>query len=123
MRWFGLNRKVALGPWIRPVLSLLAKGKTLRGSPLDPFGYLKVRREERELVDWYESLLDRVLPKLSATNLGTVKALCALPDGIRGYEHVKSQNIEQTKRRAAELQADLEAGRATPRVIPVAVSL
>lgn len=123
MRWFGLNRKVAMGPWIRPVLSVLAKGKALRGSPLDPFGYLKVRREERELITWYESLLDRVLPKVSATNMGTIKALCALPDGIRGYEHVKSQNVEQTKQKAGELLTDLEQGRGTPRVIPVAVSL
>ncbi|HCP77151.1 MAG TPA: hypothetical protein DIU11_05280, partial [Pusillimonas sp.] len=100
MRWFGLNRKVAMGSWIRPVLSILAKGKALRGSPLDPFGYLKVRREERQLIDWYESLLDEVLPKASVANFGTIKALCALPDGIRGYEHVKSQNVEQTKQRA-----------------------
>ncbi len=123
MRWFGLNRKVAMGSWIRPVLSVLAKGKALRGSPLDPFGYLKVRREERELITWYESLLDSVLPKVSATNMGTIKALCALPDGIRGYEHVKSQNVEQTKKKTEELLTDLEQGRGTPRVIPVAVSL
>jgi indolepyruvate ferredoxin oxidoreductase len=82
-----------------------------------------VRREERGLITWYESVLDSILPKVSTANMGTVKALCALPDSIRGYEHVKSQNIEQTKLRAQELQADLEKGQGTPRVIPVAVSL
>jgi indolepyruvate ferredoxin oxidoreductase len=43
-------RKRSFGPWLRPVLRLLAHGRHLRGTPLDPFGWSAERRLERGLV-------------------------------------------------------------------------
>ncbi|MGI6870621.1 DUF6537 domain-containing protein [Amycolatopsis sp. 3B14] len=36
LRALGLKRKIALGPWSRPVLRLLRAGRRLRGTPPRP---------------------------------------------------------------------------------------
>jgi indolepyruvate ferredoxin oxidoreductase len=51
LRALGREEKVALGRWARPGLRALARGKRLRGTPLDPFGHTEVRRLERQLRD------------------------------------------------------------------------
>ena len=103
VRGFGVKRKVAFGAWSRPLLVLLAKCKVIRGTIADPFGYLAVRREERELLHWYESLLDQALALYQAEDHEQAIALCGLPDGIRGYEHVKTKNIMEAKDKAKQL--------------------
>ena len=45
---------------MRPVLSTLAHGKALRGTPLDPFGSTEVRRLERALRDEYRAMVLRL---------------------------------------------------------------
>jgi indolepyruvate ferredoxin oxidoreductase len=47
LRSLGLTHKIAVGPWARPVLRLLAVGRRLRGTWLDPFGHTHIRRVER----------------------------------------------------------------------------
>jgi indolepyruvate ferredoxin oxidoreductase len=66
LRAAGVGHKIALGPAWRPVLRTLAKGRVLRGTPLDPFGMTRVRRLERALVDDYVELLGRLSATLSA---------------------------------------------------------
>lgn len=121
LRWFGLRRKVGLGPWVRPILSLLAAFKSIRGSIIDPFGYLAVRREERDLIDWYLDLVAFTMPLLTPQNQSQVHALLSLPDEIRGYESVKSANAVRTKAMADRLRAQIQLGKATlsRRVIPL----
>ncbi|MCI2809688.1 indolepyruvate ferredoxin oxidoreductase family protein [Eoetvoesiella caeni] len=119
LRWFGLHRKAELGPWIRPLLHGLSKLKFLRGTAIDPFGYLAVRREERELIRWYESVIDEALLKLNSSNFQTICALLSLPDEIRGYERIKTNNIREAKAKALHLKEQLNSGRFAPKGVSV----
>ena len=106
LRSLGFRRKMAFGPWIRPLLRLLAHGRFLRGTWLDPFGWLRSRREERALVRWYRDLVAAQLAQLSAKNLDEVEEILSAPRDIRGYEGVKRRSAERAKawvkRRLAE---------------------
>ena len=106
-RTLGLKRKVALGPWFTPVLRLMAKLRVVRGTPLDVFGRMPVRREEKALIGWYRELVEQVLRQLSLANWETAVALLSLPDGIRGYEDLKTRAIGEAKARAGTLLAQL----------------
>jgi indolepyruvate ferredoxin oxidoreductase len=66
LRAMGLSHKIAIGAWAAPLVRLLAKGKVLRGTALDPFGYTHVRRLERELSGEYVAAVDHVVAALYA---------------------------------------------------------
>ena len=103
LRALGLDRKIRFGPWFRPFLRLTARCKSLRGTAFDPFGYTAARREERALVAWYESLIERVLPILSPENYPEISELLRTPDEIRGYEQVKRRSVLGVKKKAGEM--------------------
>src|SRR5262249_51818106 len=65
LRTLGLRRKLRLGPWFTRPLQLLRRLKAWRGKPWDPFGYAKVRREERQLITWYRQTITQVLSHLN----------------------------------------------------------
>jgi len=88
-----------------PVFSLLRRLKFLRGTKLDIFGYTAERRTERGLIAEYEALVDEVLGRLATDNHALAVELAALPDGIRGYGHVKDANLEKVRRKWADLLA------------------
>jgi indolepyruvate ferredoxin oxidoreductase len=96
------KKKIAIGPWFRRPLKMLAAMKGLRGGPLDIFGRAKHRRMERELIGWYRDLISQVLEH----NHPRALEIAALPDQIRGYEQIKEASIAQAKKRAAELLAE-----------------
>ena len=101
LRSLGLKRKIQFGPWFRTPLKLLAAAKFLRGTPFDVFGYSQHRREERALIAWYRDLVEQVLKEEAAPELLT------LPEGIRGYEAIKTASIEKARRTATvERQPD-----------------
>ena len=95
----GVPRKRRYGPWIRPLLALLARLQGLRGTPFDMFGYTDERRRERQLIADYETLVDEVLATLAGT-LDVAVELAGLPASIRGYGHVKLANLEAAKAEA-----------------------
>jgi indolepyruvate ferredoxin oxidoreductase len=95
LRALGLSRKITIGGWARPAIRVLAKAKILRGTPLDPFGYARVRRLERTLPGEYLEAIDRVLPRLRAGNVDDIVALAELPDLVRGYEDLKLERIAE----------------------------
>jgi indolepyruvate ferredoxin oxidoreductase len=103
LRAMGLERKLELGPWFRPALAMLRTAKRLRGTPLDVFGYARVRREERALIGWYEGLVAQALGRLTPATHALVAEVAALPEGIRGYEEIKLRNVAVVKERAAKL--------------------
>jgi indolepyruvate ferredoxin oxidoreductase len=104
----GLNRKLELGGWFRPVLRLLVQMRRLRGSRFDPFGRTPVRRLERELVGWYEDLVDEILRELSPATHEAAVQLAGVPDRIRGYEQIKVRSAQAAReyvdRRRPELR-------------------
>src|SRR5690606_19332500 len=46
----GRPRKITLGPWLEPVMRILARGRRVRGTPLDVFGWQRERRMERQVL-------------------------------------------------------------------------
>ncbi len=108
LRALGLKKKLALGPWFRPVLRALAALRHLRGTPLDVFGLAELRRRERALIDWYERNLHVVLAGLAEGNFEEALAIARAPDGIRGYEQIKMRSIERVEREVAEARARFE---------------
>ncbi len=111
LRSLGLKRKLKIGAWFDPALGLLKRMKALRGSPLDPFGYAGVRREERGLVDWYRELVDAALDLLRPETHALVAEIAELPDLIRGYEEIKLSNAARARTRGEELLERLRAVR------------
>ncbi|WP_343602491.1 indolepyruvate ferredoxin oxidoreductase family protein [Roseateles sp.] len=89
----GRAKKVELGSWTFKALKTLAKFKGLRGGALDLFGRTEERRIERQLIRDYEALVDELLAGLSAEKLDLAIKLARLPEGIRGYGHVKLANV------------------------------
>jgi indolepyruvate ferredoxin oxidoreductase len=107
----GVPRKMTFGPWIFPVLRVLAKFKFLRGTAFDPFGYTAERKIERSLVGEYEALLDEIFARLTPENHHLAVGLAAIPDKIRGFGHVKLRHLKIAK---ADESALLEQFRASP---------
>ena len=107
LRALGLDSKLELGPWFTPVLAQLRKGKRLRGTKKDPFGYAKVRRVERELIKEYKGLVENLAGRVNESNTADAVALAALPDGIRGYEHIKLESVDVYHSDLARLKSKL----------------
>ena len=110
-RRLGRNRKIVVGPWFRPVFRILRMTRGLRATPLDPFARQASRIEERELVDWYRSLIDNAMAELRPSNHATAVELARLPDRIRGYEQVKHASALVAKERATKLLEQLHRPR------------
>jgi indolepyruvate ferredoxin oxidoreductase len=89
--------KKQYGPWMLSAFKLVAKMKFLRGSAFDVFGKTEERRTERALIGEYEALVRELLAGLKAENLPLAIELANLPDGIRGYGHVKENNLKAVR--------------------------
>jgi indolepyruvate ferredoxin oxidoreductase len=103
LRAMGRQKKIAFGPWIRPALRLLANGRILRGTPFDPFGYMAMRRTERQLRDSYRAMVLRLAGELTSASYGTAVAAAEAADLVRGYEDVKLANVARYRARLAQL--------------------
>jgi indolepyruvate ferredoxin oxidoreductase len=108
LRALGLRRKLTLGRWFVPALWILRHGKVLRGTPLDFFGYARVRRIERGLPAEYLALVNAALGQLTPDTLELALEAAASADIIRGYEQIKLQNIELFRAHACKLRTRLE---------------
>ncbi|WP_284614897.1 indolepyruvate ferredoxin oxidoreductase family protein [Aquabacterium humicola] len=118
----GRVRKLTFGPWLMRAMKLLARGRRLRGTALDPFGHTAERRLERQLIADYEALVDELLPELNAQTLPLALRLARLPEGIRGYGHVKLANAASVKAQWTDLLQRLRNGEPAPaKADPIAV--
>ncbi|WP_064574640.1 indolepyruvate ferredoxin oxidoreductase family protein [Cupriavidus gilardii] len=97
--------KRRFGPSTMTIFKVLARLKGLRGGPLDVFGKTEERRTERALIGEYRALLDELVAGLNAANHGTAVALASLPDDIRGFGHVKANNLKAARSRWQTLLA------------------
>jgi indolepyruvate ferredoxin oxidoreductase len=107
LREWGLEKKLALGPWFTPGLRALRAMKGLRGTPLDPFGHAEVRRIERALPGEYRDAIKAALGSLTAENHVQVVALAELPDMVRGYEGIKLDNVRRYREALREVSGRL----------------
>jgi indolepyruvate ferredoxin oxidoreductase len=106
LRALGLQRKLSLGTWFDGVFRLLVALRRLRGTALDPFGYGKVRRVERALVDEYRGMVERVLRDLTPDRYERAVRVARLPDLVRGYEDVKLRSVRRFHEEARALGAE-----------------
>ena len=106
----GRPLKREFGPWLERPLRFMAKLKSLRGTPLDVFGYTAERKMERGLISQYEADMREVLPKLTDSTREAIVALAALPLQIRGFGPVKQANEAKAAKRREELLGVIRAG-------------
>jgi indolepyruvate ferredoxin oxidoreductase len=104
----GEPRKITFGPWMLTFMKALARMKRLRGTPLDPFGYGKDRRLERQLIEDYIATMRRVIGRLTPANYAIALEIAELPLQIRGYGHVKERSARDARSREAVLLKALE---------------
>jgi indolepyruvate ferredoxin oxidoreductase len=93
LRAMGMDRKLQLGAWSRPMLTAMSKGRRLRGTRLDPFGRAEVRRVERELVASHTALVEKLSASLTAETYATATAAAGASEIVRGYEDIKLGNV------------------------------
>ena len=110
----GRPRKREFGPWLRPALRILARGRRLRGTVFDLFGYTAERRAERALIAQYEQLVARVLAALTAANHPAGVELLALAEEVRGFGPVKEAAMLRYHDRAQSLEQAFRAARENP---------
>jgi indolepyruvate ferredoxin oxidoreductase len=102
----GEPRKRAFGPWMLRVFTVLARLRRLRGTALDPFRFTEDRKLDRRLLDEYERLVGELVSSLRPDNHDLAVELASLPDGVRGFGHVRKRHADHAKRREAALLDD-----------------
>jgi indolepyruvate ferredoxin oxidoreductase len=107
--------KRRFGQWMLRGFKLLAGLRGLRGTPLDPFGYAEDRRLERQLLRAYEGRIEELIGKLGAENHALAVEIASIPEGIRGYGHVKRAHVEAAREKEAGLLQALSAGQVPSR--------
>jgi indolepyruvate ferredoxin oxidoreductase len=100
-------RKISFGAWMLPAFRVLARFRGLRGTAFDPFGYSADRRLERQLIDDYFALIEKLLARLSSENHALAVQLASLPEKIRGFGPVKLRHLSAVKDEEAKLMAAL----------------
>ncbi|PJF28713.1 MAG: 2-oxoacid ferredoxin oxidoreductase, partial [Phototrophicales bacterium] len=95
LRALGLKKKIGFGRWFEMGYAILKRMKFLRGTPIDVFGYVHVRRVERQLPNLYRAMIAECLENLHEADYDKALKLAQLPDMIRGYEDIKLRNVEE----------------------------
>jgi indolepyruvate ferredoxin oxidoreductase len=111
LRAMGLKRKLVLGPSFRPGFRILRVMRHLRGTPVDPFGFAKVRRTERRLIEEYMALIRLAEQRLTQANVPDVVQLLSSVDMVRGYEDIKLANVDRYREHVDELVSRLDQPR------------
>ncbi len=91
--------KQRYGPWARSAMRVLAAMKGLRGGPFDPFGRTEERRLERALITDFRRCVEELLPALRRENQSLAAEIACIPEGIRGYGHVKQRHLKEVRSR------------------------
>ena len=112
----GRPRKRAFGPWLRPLLKLLAQGRRWRGSALDPLRGRAERQTALALAEAYGAIVERLLARLDAGRLDAAVAIAEAPAQIRGFGPVRLRNAQavQARMRALLVAYEAERGAGTP---------
>jgi indolepyruvate ferredoxin oxidoreductase len=99
----GRPLKRQFGQWIQTPLRLMARFKGLRGTAFDVFSYTAERKMERELIGWYEGVIEEMLRRLGKQNPAQLLDIAKAPMDIRGYGPVKEVAVAKVKARVDTL--------------------
>ena len=105
----GSRRKIAFGPWLTPLLRIMARLRGLRGTVADPFRYSADRKLERQLLALYEEDIALILGELGPGSREAAIELARWPESVRGFGFVKEEAAEATLKRRDELRDALRA--------------
>ncbi|MEV5408625.1 indolepyruvate ferredoxin oxidoreductase family protein [Thermopolyspora sp. NPDC052614] len=108
LRALGMKRKIRLRRTAGPLFRVLRAARRLRGTPFDVFGFTRVRRVERELIEEYRLLMTNAFAHLAPDTATQVLAIAELPERIRGYEEIKLARVAEFREEAARALAQLE---------------
>jgi indolepyruvate ferredoxin oxidoreductase len=97
--------KQRFGPWMLPAFKFLSRFKGLRGTALDIFGYTTERKAERQLIHQYLDLIKEFEKTLTRDKLDVAIRLANLPDEIRGFGHIKENNLQKVAAKRSQLLA------------------
>jgi len=103
----GHLKKREFGPWVWPLLKVVARLKFLRKTPWDPLGRTAERKLDRELIADFETRVERVLQLLEPNNHALAVEIAALPQTVRGFGHIKERAAQQYRRRSDELMTTM----------------
>ena len=106
LRALGRSTKVGFSPRSHGLLRLLARGRKLRGTPLDPFGHTRMRRLERRLADHYLGTVTGLADTLTSQNYDHAVTIAATPELIKGYEDIKLRSVGAYMSALTELGVD-----------------
>ncbi|RLA21323.1 MAG: indolepyruvate ferredoxin oxidoreductase family protein [Gammaproteobacteria bacterium] len=90
----GHLKKREFGGWMLTALEFATKFKGLRNSALNPFYNSPERKEDRAVLTHYEAVLARIINELSEENREVALEMARAPEKIRGYGHVRTENIK-----------------------------
>ncbi|MFG3530125.1 indolepyruvate ferredoxin oxidoreductase family protein [Streptomyces sp. NPDC047917] len=113
LRALGMKRKIRLRRTAPLAFRALRALRGVRGTSFDVFGYARIRREERALVQEYPRLVRAALAHLTPENATEVEELVRLVDGIRGYEDIKLARLADFRDQARSALGALETAPAT----------
>ena len=88
-------------------MKLLRNGKPLRGTRLDPFGYAKLRKIERQIRDRYIKAVDTSMEFLNDDNYSKIYLLAVLPNEVRGFEDIKLKKAEEFLMKLTGMEKEL----------------
>ncbi|NJD24382.1 MAG: indolepyruvate ferredoxin oxidoreductase family protein [Betaproteobacteria bacterium] len=103
----GRPRKLRFGPWLLPVLRLLAAARGLRGGLLDPFRFTADKRLDHALLADYEADLDLILRTGAAHP--AIRSLAGWPAEVRGFGPVRAGAAATASGRRNATRAELLA--------------
>jgi indolepyruvate ferredoxin oxidoreductase len=103
----GRPGKIEFGPWMRKVFALLAWMKPVRGKWFDLFGKTTERRMERELIVWFQAVLETIPVPETDEELSMTKTILSSPMEMRGYGPVKDEAVKKHQKIAQGLLAEL----------------
>ncbi|MDO5640967.1 MAG: indolepyruvate ferredoxin oxidoreductase family protein [Paracoccus sp. (in: a-proteobacteria)] len=101
--------KRRFGPWLTPLLRLMARGKALRGTAFDPFGRMRERREERALILWFEGVLGNLPARITPAHADRARQILEAPQQMRGYGPIKDAAMARHRKEADAAIAALPA--------------
>ncbi|MGI9369668.1 MAG: indolepyruvate ferredoxin oxidoreductase family protein [Ruegeria sp.] len=93
----GRPAKRAFGPWLRPVLGAMSRAKRLRHTPFNPFGYHAEARLHRDILTWYETLLDQMQINFASRTEAEWLETLSFADEVRGYGPVREDSFDKAR--------------------------